>query len=92
MSPLNVPLQDELRIQRPHGCANLLASFAIIMQSLGIINRSHALVTGPFINASAVLLGGVLGALLKSKIAGTVLYINDLYFWALASLGIKFYW
>ncbi|VTM91231.1 Uncharacterised protein [Raoultella ornithinolytica] len=40
------------------------------------------MVTGPFINAGAVLLGGVLGALFKPTIAGADSDIDDLYFWS----------
>lgn len=39
------------------------------------------MVTGPFINTSAVLVGGVLGALTQPTVAGTDPHRNDLYFW-----------
>jgi uncharacterized membrane protein YqgA involved in biofilm formation len=51
------------------------------------MNRSTAVVTGPFINAGAVLLGGVLGALLSQRLPERIRTSMTSIF-GLASLGI----
>ncbi|STV15770.1 inner membrane protein YqgA [Klebsiella pneumoniae subsp. ozaenae] len=49
------------------------------------------MVTGPFINASAVLVGGVLGALLSQRLPERIRTAMTSIF-GLASLASAFYW
>lgn len=49
------------------------------------------MVIGPFINASAVLLGGVLGALLSQRLPERI-RVSMTSIFGLASLGLVFYW
>ncbi|VDR24683.1 Protein of uncharacterised function (DUF554) [Raoultella terrigena] len=57
------------------------------MHLLGIINGEHTVVTGPFINAGAVLLGGIIGALLSQRLPERIRTAMTSIF-GLASLGI----
>ncbi|VEB54239.1 Putative inner membrane protein YqgA [Salmonella enterica subsp. enterica] len=43
------------------------------------------MVIGPFINAGAILFGGVIGALLSQASARTDSRLNDVYFWSVLS-------
>ncbi|VEA00893.1 Putative inner membrane protein YqgA [Salmonella enterica subsp. salamae] len=43
------------------------------------------MVIGPFINAGAILFGGVIGALLSQRLARTDSRLNDVYFWPVFS-------
>lgn len=54
---------------------------------IGMMNRSLKVVTGPFINAGAVLLGGILGALLSQRLPERIRTSMTSIF-GLASLGI----
>ncbi len=50
------------------------------------------MVIGPFINASAVLLGGVLGALLSQRLPERIRVSVDILFLVWHRWGLVFYW
>ncbi|MBW6101161.1 DUF554 family protein [Escherichia coli] len=50
------------------------------------------MVIGPFINASAVLLGGVLGALLSQRLPERIRVSMTSIFWSGIAGGLVFYW